>query len=103
MAISRDSFIQIDRSSARSRDVGDSVVVMDLKNSVYFSVEGSIAQVWPDFVEGVVLGDAAAKLADVFDADASEIEADLIELCSDLDCRGILAQTSSMETASARS
>lgn len=90
MEITRDSFVQIDRSCARSRDVGDSIVVMDLKNSVYFSVEGSIAQVWPAFVKGVVLSDAAQSLAEVFETDASEIETDLVELCSQLDERGVL-------------
>ena len=89
--ISRDSFIRIDRDLARSREVANSVVVMDLKNSVYFSVEGSIAHVWPSFVEGVVLSDAAQALADVFDADVVQIEADLIDLCVGLERRGLLA------------
>ncbi|WP_420453065.1 PqqD family protein [Ilumatobacter sp.] len=90
MSITRDTFVKFDRASARSRDVGDSIVIMDLKNSVYFSIEGSIAQVWPAFVEGVVLRDAATSLAEVFDTDASEIETDLVELCSNLDERGVL-------------
>ncbi len=93
MDITRDTFVKIDRSVARSRDVGDSIVVMDLKNSVYFSVEGSIAQVWPSFVDGVVLGDAATALAEIFDTEAGEIEGDLIELCSELSKRGILDGT----------
>lgn len=65
-------------------------MVMDLQNSVYFSVEGSISHVWPSFVEGVVLSDAAKSLAEQFDADVEEIEADLIDLCADLERRGIL-------------
>jgi Coenzyme PQQ synthesis protein D (PqqD) len=93
VGISRESFIKIDRESVRTRDVGNSVVVMDLKNSVYFSVEGSISQVWPAFLEGVLLCDAALSLAEVFDADVDEIESDLIDLCSDLQRRGILANS----------
>lgn len=90
MEVTRDSFVKIDTQLARSRDVGDSVVVMDLKNSVYFSIEGSIAQVWPSFLEGIVISDAASKLAEVFDAPADEIEVDLIDLCVSLAERGVL-------------
>jgi hypothetical protein len=92
VGITRDSFIKIDRAVVRTREVGNSVVVMDLKNSVYFSVEGSISQVWPSFLEGVVISEAARALADVFDADIAEIESDLIQLCRDLDERGILVR-----------
>jgi Coenzyme PQQ synthesis protein D (PqqD) len=91
VGITRESFIKIDREAVRTRDVGTSVVVMDLKNSVYFSVEGSISQVWPSFLEGVLLCDAAQSLAEVFDAEVDEIESDLIDLCTDLDRRGILS------------
>jgi hypothetical protein len=92
VGISRDSFIKIDSDVARTRDVGNSVVVMDLKNSVYFSVEGSISHVWPAFVEGVLLSEAAQSLAEVFDADVGQIESDLIDLCIDLERRGILTR-----------
>ena len=92
MDVTRDSFVKIDSELAKSRDVGDSVVVMDLKNSVYFSIEGSIAQVWPSFLQGVVISDAAAELAQVFDAPVEEIEVDLIDLCVRLAERGVLEE-----------
>lgn len=90
VGISKDSYVKVDRDLARSRDVGNAVVVMDLKNSVYFSIDGSIAQVWQSFVDGVVISAAAEELAVMFDADVGQIESDLIDLCVDLERRGVL-------------
>ena len=84
-----DAYVRLDGSGARWKMVGDSVVVMDLKNSVYFSVEGSVTAVWPRLEEGALLSELADDLAKEFDADPRQIRADIAAIVQDLADRGI--------------
>ena len=93
MNITADAFVKVDSASARWRRVGDSIVVMDLTNSAYFAVEGSVAQVWPELVDGATIASLAALLAAEFSVDVAEVQADLVELCGDLDRRGVVSIT----------
>ena len=90
MSLTADSLVRLDPSAAKWRHVGDTIVVMDLRNSVYFSIGGSIAAVWPDLAEGVVVGELASQMADRFEAPADRILADLIALLGDLVERSVV-------------
>lgn len=83
-------FVRLDRSAARWRMVGESVVVMDLRNSMYFSVEGSVAAVWPRLEAGAFVSDLASELAEEFEGDPDQILHDLASIVDDLADRGVL-------------
>ena len=91
MKITAESVVRVVASSSRWRKVGESIVVMDLTNSTYFAVEGSVAQLWPTLVEGARIGDLAAELASEYDVDVALVESDLVQLASDLVDRGVLS------------
>jgi hypothetical protein len=82
--------VQLDPMAAKWRHVGDTIVVMDLTNSVYFSIGGSITAVWPDLVEGAVIGELASEMAARFEAPVERVLADLIALMSDLAERSVV-------------
>ena len=83
------TYARLDATAARWRMVGDSVVVMDLRNSAYFSVEGSVTAVWPRLEQGALLSDLARELASEFDADPEQILADITAIVEALEARGI--------------
>lgn len=87
------TYARLDATVARWRMVGDSVVVMDLKNSAYFSVEGSVTAVWPRLEQGALLSDLANELAEEFDADPAQILADITAIVNDLAARGVATVT----------
>ena len=90
MPLTTQSLVRLDPVAAKWRHVGDTIVVMDLKNSVYFSIGGSIAAVWPDLVDGAVVGELASQMADRFEAPEDRILADLIALLGDLVERSVV-------------
>ena len=90
MASDNSVFARLDSTAARWRMVGDSVVVMDLKNSMYFAVEGSVTAVWPRLEEGALVSELADDLAEEFDADRQQILADITAIVQDLADRGVL-------------
>lgn len=90
MSISAGSHVSIDSSTSRWRNVGDSVVVMDLTNSTYFAVEGSVAHVWPQLVDGASITQMASGIAAEFDVDVEMVVTDLVELFADLERRGVV-------------
>ena len=91
MNITTESVVRVVASSSRWRKVGESIVVMDLTNSTYFAVEGSVAHVWPKLVEGTRLGDVASELASEYEVDVELVENDLVQLAGDLVQRGVLS------------
>jgi hypothetical protein len=72
----------------RWRDVAGTIVIMDLDNSAFYAVEGSIATIWPRIVEGVVIDELVDELALEYDAPPDEIMADICELVAQLVARG---------------
>jgi len=91
MSITESTSLRVNADSSRWRKVGESIVVMDLSNSAYFSVDGSVAHVWADLVGGTTIDSLATKIVEEFDADRDVVVTDLVVLCTELLRRGVLA------------
>lgn len=84
------SRVRLRQDRVRWREVGGSIVVMDLDGSNFFSVEGSIADVWSSLADGAVIAELASHLEADYDVPAAVIAADLVQLASQLLARSVL-------------
>lgn len=51
------------------REVGDEVVILDLRTSLYWTLNGSATVLWSTLTEGATTGELARRLLDEFDVD----------------------------------
>ena len=75
-----------------SRLVGDETVLLDLSSGIYFGLDGVGKRIWESVAEGLSLGETATVIANEFDVDEAQAQADLIAFATDLMERGLLAQ-----------
>lgn len=66
------------------------VVALDEAELTYLAGNGSAALLWPELAAGTTRERLAAILADQFDVDATEVQADVDRFLEDLQSRGLL-------------
>ncbi|HEV2814891.1 MAG TPA: PqqD family protein [Solirubrobacteraceae bacterium] len=72
------------------RVVGDEVVALDLRSSVYLAVSAVGAHVWPLLAEGAEVDALVDAVVERFDVDAADARRDLDAFIASLDERGLL-------------
>jgi Coenzyme PQQ synthesis protein D (PqqD) len=72
------------------RRVEDSIIVLDLDNSTYLSVNGTGAVIWEQLVHGATVASMVRSVTDQFDVDATVAEADIKAFTEDLRARRFL-------------
>jgi hypothetical protein len=75
-----------------ARSVGDELVLLDLASEQYFSLDPVGAAMWEVVVEAPTLIEARDALLEDWEVPAEELAADLLELCQDLQGRGLLVE-----------
>lgn len=72
------------------RKVGDEIVVLDLRASVYFAVQGAGAAIWERLASGAREAELVEAVLEEFDVETDQAEADIASFLADLDTRGLL-------------
>jgi hypothetical protein len=71
--------------SVLSRTVGTETILLNLETSTYHSLNGVAGRFWSLIQEGKDLEDVTAILRVEYDVEPMQLEADLKELCADLE------------------
>ena len=69
--------LRIREEDVHWRQVGDEVVILDLRTSQYFSLNGTGALLWPLLSGGATAAELATELATAFDLDAETAQRDV--------------------------
>jgi hypothetical protein len=75
-----------------ARSVGDELVLLDLASEQYFSLDPVGAAMWEALMEAPTLVEARDALLKEWEVPAEELAGDLLELCQDLQGRGLLVE-----------
>lgn len=79
--------LRIDTARCAWRSLGDQIVVLDLRGSVYFELNPTAARLWPALVDGTDEPTLVRILADAGPADAA---ADVRTFLAELRAAGLL-------------
>jgi hypothetical protein len=69
------------------RRVDDAIVVLDLHNSTYLSINGTGALIWEQLVVGATIEKMTRSITDQFDVDETVAKADIEAFTDDLRVR----------------
>jgi hypothetical protein len=72
------------------RELGDEIVVLDLRASSYLSVRGSGSVLWPLLVRGATMDELVGELLRLYDVDEGTVRRDVEEFVNDLVHRGLV-------------
>ena len=72
------------------RIVDGEVMVLDLRTSTYFAVNGAGAVIWPELADGTTTGDLEARLAEAFDLSPELARRDVGAFVASLRAQGLL-------------
>lgn len=72
------------------RDLGDDVVLLDLRSGVYFSLDPVGARVWHLLDRAPVLREIVGSLIDEYDVTEARCAADLVRLVTEMRERGLV-------------
>jgi hypothetical protein len=75
-----------------ARSVGEELVLLDLASEQYFSLDPVGAAMWEAVMAAPSLAEARDALLEDWEVPAEELAADLLELCQDLQGRGLLVE-----------
>ncbi len=75
-----------------ARSVGEELVLLDLASEQYFSLDPVGTAMWEAVVEAATLVEARDALLEDWEVPPEELASDLIELCEDLQGRGLLVE-----------
>ena len=84
--------LRLDDSAIAWQNIDDDVVVIDLRNSDYFSLNESAATLWPLLAEGAREPDLVEALVAQYDIDRGTAERDVAALLGDLRARQIVTE-----------
>lgn len=82
--------LQVDGARATWRRVGNELVILDLTDSSYLSVNDSGTAIWPMLEVGATRSDMVAAILDQFDVERETAETDLDGFLTDLSDRKLL-------------
>jgi hypothetical protein len=74
------------------RNVDQEVVVLKLESGEYFTFNDLGREIWLDLVEGLSLSAIIEKVAQTYDVEVKQAEADVTRFASGLLQKGLLAQ-----------
>jgi type IV secretory pathway TrbF-like protein len=72
------------------RAVGDEIVVLDLRTTSYFAVQGAAVTMWALLVDGTDEDGLVSAVLAEYDVDADQARADVAAFVSDLRTRDLL-------------
>jgi Coenzyme PQQ synthesis protein D (PqqD) len=72
------------------RRLGDSVIVLDLNNSTYLSLNGTGVVIWEQLVRGTTISAIVRSVTDQFDVEPAVAELDINLFVEDIRSRGFL-------------
>lgn len=73
-----------------AREVGDETVILDLATGTYFGLDEVGGRIWQLLAQGKTVGEVVATLVGEYEADASVIEQDLLQLMAELERRQLV-------------
>ncbi len=78
------------------REVGDEIVILDLRTSLYWTLNGSATVLWSSLIDGATTSEMVQRLVDEFDVEVQKATHDVdtfIASCQeqDLDPAGLMA------------
>jgi Coenzyme PQQ synthesis protein D (PqqD) len=73
-----------------AREVGDETVILDLATGTYFGLDEVGGRIWQLLAQGQTLGGIVTTLVGEYEADASVIEQDLLQLMAELEKRQLV-------------
>jgi hypothetical protein len=76
-----------------SRIVGTETILLNLETSTYHSLNSVAGRFWTLVLEGKDFQEALARLRDEYDVEPAQLEADLCELCDELESLSLLQRT----------
>lgn len=76
-----------------SRTVGTETILLNLETSTYHSLNSVAGRFWALILEGNDFQQALATLRDEYDVEPAQLEADLRELCDELQSLSLLQAT----------
>jgi hypothetical protein len=88
-SISGDTRVVASRNQLSTKLSGEAVI-LGLRDSVYYGLDGAGARIWELVQQPAVLGDVAATVSREFDVDTAAALRDLMGLAGDLLTRGLL-------------
>jgi len=76
--------------SVLSRTVGTETILLNLESSTYYSLNGVGGRFWALILEGNDFQQAVTALLAEYDVEPAQLEADIHELCDELQSLGLL-------------
>lgn len=76
-----------------SRTVGTETILLNLETSTYHSLNSVAGRFWALVLEGKNFQEALAALRDEYEVEPAQLEADLCELCEELESLSLLQRT----------
>ena len=77
-------------SHVMARQVGDEMVILDLKNGTYFGLDAVGTRIWQLLSEGLSLAEICNTMEVEFDVTINVLQADLQGLLKELEDRGLV-------------
>lgn len=85
-----DDAIQVDGARATWRRVGDELVVLDLTDSSYLSVNDTGTAIWPLLERGATRNELLTEILNQFDVERTAAQSDLDNFLAELSARNLL-------------
>lgn len=82
--------VQLDRAAVAWREVEGEFVIIDLRNSEYFTVNEAAAHIWPLLGDGAHEDDLVAALVAEYGICAEQARGDLAVMLAELQRRGMV-------------
>jgi Coenzyme PQQ synthesis protein D (PqqD) len=73
-----------------STTLGDDVVILGLRDTVYYGLSGAGTRIWQSLQTGCRVGEIVASIVAEFDVTREQAAADLQALLADLETRGLV-------------
>lgn len=73
-----------------ARVVGDEAIIIDFASGRYYALDGAGVELWTLLAAGATVGEAARRLAPLYDAAPDVVEADVLAVCAELVAAGVV-------------
>jgi hypothetical protein len=97
--LTTESTVVIAEQNVLSSTIENEVILLDLKQGQYYSLDAVGADVWHMLDQPTVVFDIIARIRDDYDAPAEQVEADVLLLLQDLEHEGLIEAQGATQAA----
>ena len=83
--------LRLNTAEVAAKMIDGEVIIMNLANGMYYSLDGVAGLLWSSFQDGYTVGDAARRIVQAYDISAAVAERDALALAGELVAENILS------------